>query len=250
MAGADSGGRVVPKLRRRWPGDGDIPSSGVAVGHDGRHGKPRRPSAAAREWKNAAGWQPCGTLCWDRIPTGSCSCSSSSTMCSSRSGGHGRLAIIVTAMWLGLTVLLAFRTSEVPHRLMLMVRVAVGVIVIAAVAVAFGGGNRAYGTIVILWSLLVAGEPDRHRMAGPAPHTRDDADRSRSVVHLRPDRIGLRQLRLWSATGLGELVLRATGTTWSGRLRLLQLHHHGHRRLWRSVACRRDFPAPMRSSRR
>src|SRR5271165_5117245 len=31
-------------------------------------------------------------------------------------GWTGRLAIIVTAMWLGLTVLLAFRTSEVPHR--------------------------------------------------------------------------------------------------------------------------------------
>ena len=33
-------------------------------------------------------------------------------------GWTGRLAIIVTAVWLGLTVLLAFRTSEVPHRLM------------------------------------------------------------------------------------------------------------------------------------
>ncbi len=69
------------------------------------------------------------------------------------------LAIIVTAIWLGLTVLLAFRTSEVPHRLMLVVRVAVAVIVVAAVAVAFGGGNRAYGTIVILWSLLVLASP-------------------------------------------------------------------------------------------
>ena len=35
-------------------------------------------------------------------------------------GWTGRLSVIVTAMWLGLTVLLAFRTSEVPHRLMLV----------------------------------------------------------------------------------------------------------------------------------
>jgi uncharacterized membrane protein len=74
-------------------------------------------------------------------------------------GWTGRLSIIVTGIWLGLTVLLAFRTSEVPHRLMLVVRVAVAVIVVAAVAVAFGGGNRANGTIVILWSLLVLASP-------------------------------------------------------------------------------------------
>lgn len=74
-------------------------------------------------------------------------------------GWTGRLSIIVTAIWLGLTVLLAFRTSEVPHRLMLVVRVAVAAIVLAAVAVAFGGGNRAYGSIVILWSLLVLASP-------------------------------------------------------------------------------------------
>jgi hypothetical protein len=74
-------------------------------------------------------------------------------------GWTGRLSVIVTAMWLGLTVLLAFRTSEVPHRLMFVVRVAVAVTVVAAVVVAFGGGNRAYGTIVILWSLLVLASP-------------------------------------------------------------------------------------------
>ena len=61
--------------------------------------------------------------------------------------------------WLGLTVLLAFRTSQVPHRLMLIVRVAVAVVVIAAVAVAFGGGDRADGTVVILSSLLVLASP-------------------------------------------------------------------------------------------
>jgi hypothetical protein len=74
-------------------------------------------------------------------------------------GWTGSAAVIVTAIWLGLTVLLAFRTSEVPHRLMLVVRVAVAVIVVAAVAVAFGGGNRATGTIVILSSLLVLASP-------------------------------------------------------------------------------------------
>jgi Ion channel len=74
-------------------------------------------------------------------------------------GWTGGVADIVTAVWLGLTVLLAFRTSEVPHRLMLMVRVAVAVVVLAAVGVALGGGDRAYGTIVILSSLLVLASP-------------------------------------------------------------------------------------------
>jgi hypothetical protein len=74
-------------------------------------------------------------------------------------GWTGGVADIVTAVWLGLTVLLAFRTSEVPHRLMLVVRVAVAVIVVAAVGVALGGGDRAYGTIVILSSLLVLASP-------------------------------------------------------------------------------------------
>jgi Ion channel len=74
-------------------------------------------------------------------------------------GWTGHVAIIVSAIWLGLTVLLAFRTSEVPHRLMLVVRVAVAVVVVAAVAVAFGGGQRAVGTVVILSSLLVFASP-------------------------------------------------------------------------------------------
>jgi Ion channel len=74
-------------------------------------------------------------------------------------GWTGRVAVIVSAIWLGLTVLLAFRTSEVPHRLMLIVRVAVAVVVVAAVVVAFGGGQRAVGTVVILSSLLVFASP-------------------------------------------------------------------------------------------
>ena len=142
---------------------GDIRLRGVAVGHDGRRGKPgRSPDSPAPSpqpevdrgrlaalWAIALGPDSYGVvflfLVVDYVFL--------------TVGWTGRVAIIVTAMWLGLTVLLAFRTSEVPHRLMLVVRVAVAAIVVAAVAVAFGGGNRAYGTIVILWSLLVLASP-------------------------------------------------------------------------------------------
>jgi Ion channel len=74
-------------------------------------------------------------------------------------GWTGSVAIVVSAIWLGLTVLMAFRTSEVPHRLMVIVRVAVAVVVVAAVGVVLGGGNRAVGTVVILSSLLVFASP-------------------------------------------------------------------------------------------
>jgi hypothetical protein len=74
-------------------------------------------------------------------------------------GWNGAVALIVSAIWLGLTVLLAFRTSEVPHRLMLAVRLAVALTVVAAVGVSLGGGDRASGTVVILVSLLVLASP-------------------------------------------------------------------------------------------
>jgi hypothetical protein len=74
-------------------------------------------------------------------------------------GWSGRVTLIVTTIWLGLTVLLAFRTSEVPHRLLLAVRMAVALTVVAAIAVALGGGDRASGTVVILVSLLVLACP-------------------------------------------------------------------------------------------
>ena len=74
-------------------------------------------------------------------------------------GWSGAVALIVSAIWLGLTVLLAFRTSEVPHPLMLVVRLAVALTVVAAVGVSLGGGDRAYGTVVILVSLLVLASP-------------------------------------------------------------------------------------------
>ena len=157
-------------------------------------------------------------------------------------GWTGRLAIIVTAMWLGLTVLLAFRTSEVPHRLMLVVRVAVAAIVVAAVAVAFGGGNRAYGTIVILWSLLVLASPI--------------AIGWRVLHHRRvTTQTVLGALCIYVLIGLvfanfdygvqlvsGNSFFAQPGRTWPRRLRLLQLHHHGHRRVRGSVAG--DGPPP------
>ena len=74
-------------------------------------------------------------------------------------GWSGTVALIITSVWLGLTVLLAFRTSQVPHRYLLVVRVGVAVVVLSAVGVALGGGNRAYGSIVILTSLLILASP-------------------------------------------------------------------------------------------
>lgn len=74
-------------------------------------------------------------------------------------GWKGSAALIVSAVWLGLTVLLAFRTSQVPPRLLLIIRVAVAATVAAAIGVAFGGGDRAYGTVVILTSILILACP-------------------------------------------------------------------------------------------
>jgi hypothetical protein len=74
-------------------------------------------------------------------------------------GWTGPVAIIVSAVWLGLTMLLTFRTSEVSHHLMLLARVAVAVVVVAALGVALGGGDRASGTIAIISSLLVLASP-------------------------------------------------------------------------------------------
>ena len=74
-------------------------------------------------------------------------------------GWHGSAALVVSSAWLGLTMLLAFRTSRIPRRLMLAARVAVALLVLAAVAVAFGGGDRLYGAIVILGSVLVLASP-------------------------------------------------------------------------------------------
>ncbi len=74
-------------------------------------------------------------------------------------GWSGSVAQIVSAVWLALTVLLAFRTSEVPHRFLVVVRVAAAVTVLAAIALSLGGGVRASGTVVLLTSLLVTASP-------------------------------------------------------------------------------------------
>jgi hypothetical protein len=74
-------------------------------------------------------------------------------------GWHGTVALVVSSLWIGLTLLLAFRTSQVPHRLMVAVRAIVAVNVAAAIGVGVGGGDRGYGVIVILGSLLVLACP-------------------------------------------------------------------------------------------
>jgi hypothetical protein len=74
-------------------------------------------------------------------------------------GWKSSFALVVSVTWLGLTVLLAFRTSQVPRRLLNAVRLAVALTVLAALGVALGGGDQAYGAIVILASLLVLASP-------------------------------------------------------------------------------------------
>ena len=46
------------------------------------------------------------------------------------SGWRGSAALIVSAVWLGTTILLAFHTSRVPRRVMRVVRLAVAVVVL------------------------------------------------------------------------------------------------------------------------
>jgi prepilin signal peptidase PulO-like enzyme (type II secretory pathway) len=81
-------------------------------------------------------------------------------------GWSGSVTLNVTATWIGLAVALTFRTSRVPHRLMLAVRVAVILMVTAAIGAALGGGERASGAIVILTSLLVLARSRRRPFSG------------------------------------------------------------------------------------
>jgi Ion channel len=74
-------------------------------------------------------------------------------------GWDGTAALIVTAAWLGLTVLLAFRTSRVPRRVLDAVRLAVVIVFFAALGVGIAGGDQAYGAVVLLVSLLVLASP-------------------------------------------------------------------------------------------
>jgi hypothetical protein len=75
------------------------------------------------------------------------------------SGWRGSESLIVSSVWLGVTVLLAFHTSRVPRRVMRVVRLAVGVVVLGALVVALAGGDQAAGAILLLVSALVLASP-------------------------------------------------------------------------------------------
>ena len=75
------------------------------------------------------------------------------------SGWTGGAALIVSTLCLGVTLLLAFHTSEVPRRLLNLVRAAVAVAVLGAVGAAISGGNTANGAIVLLITLLLVASP-------------------------------------------------------------------------------------------
>ena len=75
------------------------------------------------------------------------------------SGWRGGAALIVSSVWLGATVLLAFHTSRVPRRLMNLVRLAVGVVVLGALIAGLAGSDRAAGAILLLVSALVVASP-------------------------------------------------------------------------------------------
>jgi hypothetical protein len=74
-------------------------------------------------------------------------------------GWSGSLALVITATWLSLTVLLAFRTSRVPRRVMDVVRVAAIVNVLTALSIAIGAGERAAGAALLLSTLLLVASP-------------------------------------------------------------------------------------------
>ncbi len=71
------------------------------------------------------------------------------------SGWRGTAALVVSSAWLGLTVLVAFRTSRVPRRVLNVVRIAVVVGFLSALGVAVAGGDQAYGAVILLVSLQV-----------------------------------------------------------------------------------------------
>ena len=75
------------------------------------------------------------------------------------SGWRGSAALIVSSVWLGATVLLAFHTSRVPRRFMNVVRIAVGVVILAALVAGLAGGDEAAGSILLVISALVVASP-------------------------------------------------------------------------------------------
>jgi Ion channel len=74
-------------------------------------------------------------------------------------GWRGSPALVITAAWLSLTVLLAFRTSRVPRRVMDVIRVAALVNVLTALSIAIGAGERAAGAALLLSTLLLVASP-------------------------------------------------------------------------------------------
>jgi hypothetical protein len=75
------------------------------------------------------------------------------------SGWTGGAALVVSTLCLSVTLLLAFHTSEVPHRLMNFVRVAIAVAVLGAIGAAIGGGDTANGAVLLLVTLLLVASP-------------------------------------------------------------------------------------------
>jgi hypothetical protein len=75
------------------------------------------------------------------------------------SGWKGSVALVTTSAWLSLTVLLAFRTSRVPRRVMDLIRVAAVVNVLTAISIAIGAGERAAGAALLLTTLLLVASP-------------------------------------------------------------------------------------------
>jgi hypothetical protein len=75
------------------------------------------------------------------------------------SGWRGNAALIVNALWLGMTVLLAFHTSRVPGRVMNVVRLAVAVVILGALGAGLAGSDQAAGAILLVMSALVVASP-------------------------------------------------------------------------------------------
>jgi hypothetical protein len=74
-------------------------------------------------------------------------------------GWKSSLALVITAAWLSITALLAFRTSRVPRRVMDVIRVAALVNVLTALSIAIGAGQRAAGAALLLSTLLLVASP-------------------------------------------------------------------------------------------
>jgi hypothetical protein len=67
----------------------------------------------------------------------------------------GSAALLVSTGLLGATVLLGFHTSRVPPRVMHYGRIGVAVVAVAAIGTAIGGGDQAYGSMLLVISLLI-----------------------------------------------------------------------------------------------